>query len=45
MKTMLMKVMGRLMSGSFKKQNLKFMENFKAFAETGASVKGQPVSG
>jgi hypothetical protein len=46
MKTLFMKAMGLVMSGSFKKQNLKFMENFKAFAETGASVRdGSSSSG
>ena len=39
MKSLPMKVMGFLLAGSFKKQNLKFMENFKAFAERGESVK------
>lgn len=39
MKSLPMKVMGFLLPGMFKKQNLMFMENFKAFAESGASVK------
>ena len=39
MKSLFMKVMGVVMSSSFKKGNMKFMKNFKAFAETGASVK------
>lgn len=33
-----MKLMGRLMPKAFKKQTLKFMEDFKAFAEEGISV-------
>ena len=44
MKSLFMKLMGLLMPGSFKKQNLKFMENFKAFAETGASVAAQKAN-
>jgi len=32
------KIMMKLMPGAFKKQSLTFMKNFKAFAETGASV-------
>lgn len=37
-KSLFLKTIGLIMPGSFKKQNLKFLENFKAFAETGASV-------
>ncbi|MDF0708860.1 SRPBCC family protein [Flagellimonas okinawensis] len=33
-----MKLMGLLMPGAFKKQSLKYMEDFKAFAEKGESV-------
>mgnify|MGYP001186775128 FL=1 len=33
-----MKLMGLLMPGAFKKQSLKYMEDFKAFAENGTSV-------
>ncbi|WP_375323888.1 SRPBCC family protein [Flagellimonas sp. GZD32] len=33
-----MKLMGLLMPGAFKKQSLKYMEDFKAFAEEGISV-------
>lgn len=33
-----MKIMGFLMPGAFKKQSLKYMEDFKAFAEKGISV-------
>jgi hypothetical protein len=33
-----MKLMGFLMPGAFKKQSLKYMEDFKAFAENGISV-------
>jgi len=39
MKSLFMKAMALFMSGTFRKQNLMFMENFKAFAETGGSVK------
>ena len=42
MRSLFLKAMAMLIPGSFKKQNLKFMENFKAFAETGASVQDQP---
>ncbi len=33
-----MKLMGFLMPGAFKKQSLKYMQDFKSFAETGKSV-------
>ena len=33
-----MKLMGFLMPGAFKKQSFKYMQDFKAFAETGKSV-------
>lgn len=33
-----MKLIGWLMPGAFKKQSLKYMEDFKAFAEQGTSV-------
>lgn len=39
MKSVFMKIMGFLMPGTFKKQNVKFMRNFKAFAEEGSSIK------
>ena len=35
----MMKVMGFLMPGAFKKQSKKYMNDFKAFAESGTSVK------
>ena len=34
-----MKVMGWLMPGAFKKQSLKYMQDFKAFAEDGVDVR------
>ncbi|NAS11894.1 SRPBCC family protein [Poritiphilus flavus] len=34
----MMKVMGFLMPGAFKKQSLKYLQDFKAFAEKGVSV-------
>jgi hypothetical protein len=34
-----LKLMGLVCPGMFRRQNLKFMENFKAFCEHGASVK------
>nr|WP_297782939.1 SRPBCC family protein [uncultured Allomuricauda sp.] len=33
-----MKLMGFIMPGAFKKQSLKYMQDFKAFAENGTSV-------
>ncbi|RDY57638.1 SRPBCC family protein [Flagellimonas nanhaiensis] len=33
-----MKLMGFLMPGAFKKQSMKYLEDFKAFAENGTSV-------
>ena len=33
-----MKIMGILMPGAFKKQSMKYLQNFKAFAEEGKSV-------
>ncbi len=33
-----MKLMGFLMPGTFKKQHMKFLQNFKAFCESGQSV-------
>jgi carbon monoxide dehydrogenase subunit G len=39
MKSVLMKLMAFFFRGSFKEQNLKFLRNFKAFAEDGTSVK------
>ena len=41
MKTLFMKAMALVMSGSFKKQNMKFLKNFKAFCENGTSVAEQ----
>ena len=38
-KTLFLKLMGTFMPGLFKKQNMKFLENFKAFCETGKSVQ------
>jgi hypothetical protein len=34
-----LKLMGLFCPGTFRKQNLKFMENFKAFCEHGTSIK------
>ncbi len=34
----MMKVMGFLMPGAFKKQSMKYLQDFKAFAENGSSV-------
>ena len=34
----MMKLMGWLMPGAFKKQSMKYLEDFKHFAETGTSV-------
>ena len=39
MNTLFLKLMGLLMRGKFISQNQKFLDNFKAFCETGASVK------
>lgn len=36
--TLMLKLMGFFCPGMFRKQNLKFLENFKAFAEEGKSV-------
>lgn len=36
----LLKLMGLLVPGMFRKQNLKFLQNFKAFAEEGRTVNG-----
>ncbi|SDS68362.1 SRPBCC family protein [Gramella sp. MAR_2010_147] len=36
-----MKVFGWFMPGAFKKQSLKYMEDFKAFVEDGKSVKNE----
>ena len=41
MKSFMLKVMGTLFPGMFRKQNLKFMNNFKAFVEHGTSVAGE----
>lgn len=41
MNTLFMKLMGLLMRRSFISQNQMFLDNFKAFCETGASVKGR----
>ena len=38
-----MKIMAFLMPGAFKKQTLRYMQNFKAFAESGASVRDDVV--
>ncbi len=35
---LMMKFMGWLMPGAFKKQSMKYLEDFKQFAETGTSV-------
>lgn len=37
--TLMMKVIGLLMKGAFPKQSLKYMEDFKAFAERGVDVR------
>lgn len=39
LKSFLLKLIGLLMPGSFKKQNLGFMLNFKAFCEEGRDVR------
>ena len=39
MKTLFMKFMGFFMAGMFKKQNMAFLKNFKAFCETGHDVR------
>ena len=41
MKSLPNKLMAFFMPGKFKEQNMKFLRNFKAFAETGVSVNGQ----
>ena len=41
LKSIMMKLMGLLFRGKFISQNQMFLDNFKAFCETGASVKGQ----
>ncbi|MEM9411823.1 MAG: SRPBCC family protein, partial [Planctomycetota bacterium] len=38
-KTLFLKLMGWFLPGSFKKQNQKFLDNFKAFCEHGTSVQ------
>ncbi|WP_280397923.1 SRPBCC family protein [Nocardia carnea] len=38
-KSVVMKVLGRLLSGSFRKQSLQHMQDFKAFAEQGKDVR------
>ena len=37
----MMKMMGFLLPGMFRKQNLKFLQNFKAFAEEGRDVRNK----
>ena len=37
--TFFLKLMGFLFPGMFRKQNLKFLQNFKAFAEEGRDVR------
>ena len=39
MRSMMLKIMSTLMPGMFRKQNLKYMKNFKAFCETGWDVR------
>lgn len=39
--SLMMRIMGWLMPGTFKKQSLQYMQDFKAFVETGKSVKEQ----
>ena len=41
MKSPMLRVMGFLMPGMFKKQNQKLLDQFKAFCETGADVRDQ----
>jgi hypothetical protein len=38
-KSIMLKVMGTLMPGVFRRQNLKFLRNFKAFCEEGRDVR------
>lgn len=40
-RTISLKLMGMVMPGAFKKQNLAFLRNFKAFCETGWDVREQ----
>ncbi|MEM7454086.1 MAG: SRPBCC family protein [Planctomycetota bacterium] len=40
MKSLMLKFMGFFFPGMFKEQNMKFLRNFKAFAEDGKSVQG-----
>ena len=40
--SIMLKLMGFLMPGKFKEQNMKFLKNFKAFCEDGASVQDGP---
>ena len=37
--SLMMKLMGLLLPGTFRKQNMAFLENFKAFAEEGRDVR------
>ena len=39
-KSLFLKLMGIFMPGMFKKQNMQFLQNFKAFCESGESVEG-----
>ncbi len=41
-KSFMLKMMGLLMPGMFRKQNLKFLQNFKAFCEEGRDVRDAP---
>ena len=42
-KSRALKIMGTLAPGLFKKQNMSFLEAFKAFAETGADINHGPT--
>lgn len=41
---LLMRLVGLLMPGAFRKQSLQHMQDFKAFAEQGKDVREQPTS-
>lgn len=43
MKSLMLKLMGLIMPGAFRKQNQLFLDNFKAFAENGTDVREQPA--
>jgi len=41
MHSFMLKMMGLMMPGMFRKQNMKFLENFKKFAEEGQDIRDQ----